>query len=86
MKSQDNNIRSGSIEGICLKCGTHKIGNALRCPQYQKCPKCGKNLEIYENGKHVDSGFWPFTANLPIIKTPNQILELEVSVKDEVIE
>ena len=49
--------------GFCPKCGTKRIGHALRIPRYQACPKCGVGLEITEDGKYFGSGFSPFTAD-----------------------
>ena len=63
MNSQDDMINPGSLEGICSKCGTHRIGNALRFPQHQVCPKCGTGLEIIESGRRKGTGYSPFTAD-----------------------
>jgi hypothetical protein len=71
MKPQDDNIKPGSLEGICSKCGIHRIGNALRFPQHQICPKCGAGLEIIEGGHRTGIGFSPFTADEYILK-PNK--------------
>ena len=49
--------------GFCPKCGTKRMGHALRISRYQACPKCGAGLEIIVDGKHVGSGFSPFTAD-----------------------
>jgi hypothetical protein len=47
------------------------MGHALRFPRYQSCPKCGAGLQIIEDGKHVASGFSPFTAD-EIDKKPKE--------------
>ena len=74
MKSQDDEVKPGSLEGICVKCGTHRIGNALRFPRHQVCPKCGAGLEIIESGRRTGKGFSPFTAEKYVLnpseKTP----------------
>ena len=54
--------------GFCPKCSTKRIGHALRSPRYQACPKCGTGLEIIQDGKHIGSGFSPFTADKIDIK------------------
>ena len=56
-------VMVGIPMGLCPKCGTKRMGHALRSPRYQACPKCGAGLEIIEDGKHVGSGFSPFTAD-----------------------
>ena len=48
------------------------MGHALRIPRYQACPKCGAGLEIVEDGKHVGSGFSPFTADEMNIKSKDE--------------
>ena len=59
--------------GFCPRCGVKRIGYALRIPRYQTCPSCGAGLEIIENGKHVGSGFSPFTAERIDIKPKDNI-------------
>jgi hypothetical protein len=71
MKSQNDMIKPGSLEGICLKCGTHRIGNALRFPQHQVCPMCGTGLTIIESGRRTGTGFSPFTAEKYVLN-PNE--------------
>ena len=58
--------------GFCPKCGIKRMGYALRIPRYQACPKCGAGLEIVEDGKHVGSGFSPFTADEMNIKSKDE--------------
>ena len=77
MKSQDDKIKPGSLEGICTKCGTHRIGNALRFPQHQVCPKCGTGLEIIESGRRTGTGFSPFTADKYILDSNKKIPKSE---------
>ena len=50
------------LEGKCPKCGTYRVGWALRYPRYQTCPKCGTGLEITEDGRLIAKGYSPFTA------------------------
>jgi predicted nucleic-acid-binding Zn-ribbon protein len=61
------------LEGKCPKCGTHRIGWALRYPRYQTCPKCGTGLEITEDGKLITEGYSPFTAEEYTIDMPTNI-------------
>ena len=65
-------ITQSMLEGFCPKCGTHRIGYALRIPQYQTCPKCGAGLEITENGRRIGTGFSPFTADGRLSKSPHE--------------
>ena len=70
-------VMMGIPEGVCSKCGIKRKGYALRIPRYQTCPKCGTGLEIMEDGKHIGSGFSPFTADQDITKPPDKILKKE---------
>ena len=72
--------------GVCPKCGTKRVGQALRNPRHQACPKCGTGLEITEDGKHMVSGFSPFTADQYIIKPPDKTLEAKGQTKDKDLE
>jgi len=68
------------LEGRCRKCGTHLLGWALLNPRNQSCPKCGRALEIMENGKKVSEGYSPFTAKeykLDLPASPTEIQEQE---------
>ncbi len=56
------------LEGRCPKCGTRRVGWALRFPRYQSCPQCGTGLEITENGQPIGQGYSPFTADEYVIK------------------
>ena len=67
-----NVIMQSMLEGFCPKCGTHRIGYALRIPRYQTCPKCGAGLEITENGRRIGTGFSPFTADEQLSKPPHK--------------
>ncbi|UCE98031.1 MAG: hypothetical protein JSV74_01505, partial [Dehalococcoidia bacterium] len=58
--------------GFCPKCGVKRMGHALRFPRYQACPKCGASLEITDDGKHISSGFSPFTADEINIKSKDE--------------
>ena len=61
------------FEGKCPKCGTHRIGWALRFPRHQTCPKCGAALEITEDGRRVFIGYSPFTAEIYSINLPTNV-------------
>ena len=69
--------------GVCPKCGTKRIGHALRIARYQACPKCGAGLEIIEDGKHVGSGFSPFTADKVDIKPKDKTPKTETQVEEK---
>ena len=69
--------------GVCPKCGTKRMGHALRFPRYQACPKCGAGLEIIEDGKHVGSGFSPFTADQIDIKPKDKTSESKKQVEEK---
>ena len=69
--------------GFCTKCGTKRIGYALRSPRYQTCPKCGAGLIIIENGKHIGSGFSPFTADKINIKSKDDNPKNEEQVEEK---
>jgi len=61
------------LEGCCPKCGTRRVGWALRFPRYQSCPECGTGLEITENGQPIGRGYSPFTAEEYIIRPRTKI-------------
>ena len=61
------------LEGKCPKCGTYRIGWALRFPRNQACPKCGAELEITEDGRRVSKGYSPFTAERYLINPPTNV-------------
>jgi hypothetical protein len=63
--------------GVCPKCGVKRVGYALRIPRYQAYPKCGAGLEIIEDGKHLGSGFSPFTADEINIKSKDETSKTE---------
>lgn len=64
-------VMLGVLEGKCPKCGTHRIGFALRNPRHQTCPKCGAGLEITNGGRKVSKGYSPFTAERYLLSPPN---------------
>ncbi len=70
-------IMPSMLEGFCPKCGTHRIGHALRIPRYQTCHKCGAGLEITENGRRIGTGFSPFTADKYLPKPPEKVPKSE---------
>jgi hypothetical protein len=57
----------GVPESTCSKCGTRRIGWALRNPRYQTCPKCGAALEIKDSGGRVSTGHSPFIVHEHLI-------------------
>jgi len=61
------------LEGRCPKCGTHRVGWALRFARYQSCPQCGTPLEITENGQPAGQGYSPFTAEEYVIRPPAKV-------------
>jgi len=61
------------LEGKCSKCGTYRIGWALRFPRHQICPKCGAALEITLNGRRISESYSPFTAEEYTINLPTDI-------------
>ena len=61
------------LEGKCLKCGTYRIGWALRIPRNQTCPKCGAGLDITYNGRPLSKGYSPFTAEKYVIDLPTNV-------------
>ena len=69
--------------GLCPKCGTKRMGQALRFPRYQTCPKCGAGLEIIEGGKRIGSGFSPFTAEEINIKPKIDTLKTKEQAKEK---
>ena len=69
--------------GFCPKCGTKRMGYALRIPRYQACPKCGAGLEIIEDGKRIGSGFSPFTAEEYNTKPTDQTLKTKGKIEDK---
>ena len=76
------------LEGKCPKCGTYRIGWALRWPRHQMCPKCGIWLEITDSGRRVATGYSPFTAeeyfiNLSTNVPPFQDEEKEILKEDK---
>jgi DNA-directed RNA polymerase subunit RPC12/RpoP len=56
-------IMPGMLESYCPKCGTRRIGQALRIPEYQTCYRCGAKLEIMDDGRQIGTDFSPFTAD-----------------------
>jgi hypothetical protein len=63
----------GMLEGKCSKCGTYRIGWALRFPRHQICPKCGAALVITLDGQRISKGYSPFTAEEYTINLPTNI-------------
>ena len=61
------------LEGKCPKCGYRYVGWALRFPRHQTCPKCGEGLEITEDGRRVDTGYSPFSAERYSIDIPDNV-------------
>ena len=61
------------LEGKCPKCGTYRMGWALRFPRNQSCPKCGTGLEITEDSHWVTEGYSPFTAEKYSINSPTNV-------------
>ena len=61
------------LEGCCPKCGTRRVGWALRFARYQSCPRCGAGLEITENGQPIGQGYSPFTADEYVIKPHDKV-------------
>jgi len=70
------------LEGKCPRCGTHRIGWALRYPRYQACPKCGAGLDIIENGRLISKGYSPFTAEEYTIDMPTEVPPSQEEEKD----
>ena len=70
-------IMPGILEGYCPKCGTRRIGQALRIPQYQACYRCGTELEIIDNGRQIGTGFSPFTSDKYLPKPPDRVSKSE---------
>ncbi len=73
----------GILEGKCPKCGTRRIGLALRNPRHQTCPKCGTGLEITNGGRKVSTGYSPFTAEKYLINPPTNIPSPHDKEKDQ---
>ena len=61
------------LEGKCPKCGTYRIGWALRYPRYQTCPIRVTGLDITEDGRLIAKGYSPFTAEEHNIDIPTNI-------------
>ncbi len=70
------------LEGKCPKCGTHRIGFALRNPRHQTCPKCGAGLEITNGGRRIFKGYSPFTAERYLISPPTNVPSPNDKAKD----
>ena len=70
------------LEGKCPKCGTHRIGFALRNPRHQTCPKCGAGLEIRNGDRIISKGYSPFTADKYVLKSPRDIVHPKPKDKD----
>ena len=58
------------MTGSCLKCGVTYCGWALTNPAFQKCDRCGCELEIFRDGVRV------ITSN-------NQVTASEKSITDK---
>jgi hypothetical protein len=52
----------GGLIGTCLKCGSSYCGWALSGPEYQKCDRCGSELEIRRDDFVVQSASLPSGA------------------------
>ena len=61
------------LEGKCPKCGTHRIGWALRNPRHQTCPKCGAGLEITDGGQKISTGYSSLAAERYLINQPRDV-------------
>ena len=61
------------LEGKCLKCGTRRVGQALRNPRHQSCPRCGTALAITEGGYRVFKSYSPFTAEEYLINPSTNV-------------
>ena len=70
------------LEGKCPKCGTHRIGWALRNARHQTCPKCGVGLEIRNGDRIISKGYSPFTADKYVLKPPRDIVHPKPKDKD----
>ncbi len=66
-------IVPGMPDGYCSKCGTHRIGQALRIPEYQTCYRCGAELEVMDNGRQIGNDFSPFTSDKYLPKPPDKV-------------
>ena len=76
----------GMLEGYCTKCGTRRIGNALRIPRYQTCFRCGAGLEIMNNGRRIGTGFSLFAADKYLPKPPDEVSKSEEQSEEKGIE
>jgi len=47
------NLTMSVIRGICPECGARFCGWALTNPAFQKCDRCGCELEIFRDGVRV---------------------------------
>ncbi len=70
------------LEGKCPKCGTHRIGFALRNPRHQTCPKCGAGLEITNGARRIFKGYSPLTAERYLISPPSNVPSPDDKEKD----
>jgi len=68
------------MEGICIECGAHYYGWALRHPYNQFC-KCGGRLEIRRDGVLLPSAIFDIkTAAATELMAPRFILNEDVSL------
>jgi uncharacterized protein (DUF983 family) len=68
------------MKGICPKCGVTYCGWALSTPEFQKCERCGCDLEIYKDGMRIAVFVSPDTAPVNKIadkKTKEEITTLQ---------
>ena len=61
------------LEGKCPKCGTRRIGWALRNWRHQLCPECGVGLEITNGDRRVPTGHSPSNAEKHTLKPPDNV-------------
>ncbi len=73
----------GMLEGYCPKCGTRRIGQALRIPEYQTCCRCGAELEVMDNRRQISTGFSPFTSNKYLPKPPDKVSKSDEQSKEK---